>query len=545
MGVDSPIDVSSEQYETILTLLRKYLPETTAWVYGSRAKRTSRPHSDLDLVIFAEPGQHLQVGELKEAFDESNLPFRVDLFVWDEVPESFREQIERRHVILTKGADESHQRYPRVALADLIDLRLSSVDKKSKSSELPVRLCNYTDVYYNSVIHQNMSFMGATASDREIAKCTLSSGDVVITKDSEQYDDIGVPAFVMDDVPNLVCGYHLAILRPDTARVHGRYLFYALSTHDAQTQFHYYANGVTRFGLRKADIGLVEIPLPSLEEQRTIARILGALDDKIELNQKTNKTLEEIARAIFKSWFVDFDPVRAKAEGRPTGLTPEISDLFPDALVESEIGEVPRGWEVEEVGTLATLFKKSISPTKYDETFVHYSIPAFDAGQCPLLDMGSTIKSNKTLVPDDALLVSKLNPEIPRVWLPSPDSSLKKICSTEFMVFQPTPKSNRSFLWAMFSEKKIQARMESMVTGTSKSHQRVKPKDVSKILIPCPSDRSIEVFGEVAEPLLSRILVSREESLSLNELRDTLLPKLITGELRIPDAEKFLEEADL
>lgn len=102
MGVDPPIDVSPEQHETILTLLQRYLPETTAWVYGSRAKRTSRPHSDLDLVVFAKPGQQHQVGELREAFEESNLPFRVDLFVWGEMPESFHEKIKADRVVLVE-----------------------------------------------------------------------------------------------------------------------------------------------------------------------------------------------------------------------------------------------------------------------------------------------------------------------------------------------------------------------------------------------------------------------------------------------------------
>ena len=103
MEVAPPIDVSAEQYKTILKLLRQYLPKTGAWAYGSRAKRTSRPGSDLDLVVFAEPGQHRRVGDLREAFEESNLPFRVDLFVWDNVPDSFRGNILKEHVELTSG----------------------------------------------------------------------------------------------------------------------------------------------------------------------------------------------------------------------------------------------------------------------------------------------------------------------------------------------------------------------------------------------------------------------------------------------------------
>ena len=212
--------------------------------------------------------------------------------------------------------DRSLVQWPKVPLNEITDLTLSSVDKKSKANEKGVQLCNYMDVYSNSFISENLKFMEATATEREIANCSLFAGDVVITKDSEQHDDIGVPALVREDIPGLVCGYHLAILRPRSPAVDGAYLFYGLNDSGAQQQFHSYANGVTRFGLRKADIGLVEISLPPLPEQRRIADILGALDDKIELNRRMNETLEQMARALYKSWFVDFDPVRAKMDGR-------------------------------------------------------------------------------------------------------------------------------------------------------------------------------------------------------------------------------------
>ena len=151
--------------------------------------------------------------------------------------------------------------------------------------------------------------------------------------------------------------------------------------------------------------------LPPLPEQRTIAHILGTLDDKIELNRRMNETLEAMARALFKSWFVDFDPVRAKMEGRDTGLPKEIADLFPDRLVESELGEIPEGWEVKPLEKIAQLEKATVKPENHTtEEFEHFSLPAYDSGQLPALDLGSTIKSNKTLVPPQAVLLSKLEP---------------------------------------------------------------------------------------------------------------------------------------
>ena len=242
---------------------------------------------------------------------------------------------------------------PKTTLREIADVRLSSVDKKTKSGENPVRLCNYTDVYNNNFIKADMEFMPATGTDREIENCTLYTGDVVITKDSETDDDIGVPALVRENVPDLVCGYHLAILRPNPSKVDGTYLFYALGLNETQHQFHSYANGITRFGIRKADIGLVEIPLPLLPEQRAIAHILGTLDDKIELNRRMNQTLEAMARAIFQDWFVAFGPVRAKLEGQDPYLPPELWGLFPDDLVDSELGDIPEGWEVKALDDIA------------------------------------------------------------------------------------------------------------------------------------------------------------------------------------------------
>ena len=121
----------------------------------------------------------------------------------------------------------------KVTLNGVTDLTLSSVDKKTKPNEHAVKLCNYMDVYNNSFIHDGLHFMEATATEREISRCALRRGDVVITKDSRKYDDIGVPAVVSEDILDLVCGYHLAILRPMLNRIDGKYLFYALNTRES------------------------------------------------------------------------------------------------------------------------------------------------------------------------------------------------------------------------------------------------------------------------------------------------------------------------
>ena len=534
----------SPRHRRILTsLLREHLPDVEVWAYGSRVNDRGHEGSDLDLVLRGPRLREIPFERLMDFEDsvrESTIPFLVEARDWARLPEQFHREIEREYVVVVAGTVERDIR--RAALADIIDLTLSSVDKKCKPGERPVRLCNYMDVYNNTFITDQLDFMVATATDREVARCSLARGDVIITKDSEKHDDIGVPALVRRDISNLVCGYHLAILRPRPAQVVGDYLVYALSAPQVQHQFHAYANGITRFGLRKADIGLVEVPLPSRSEQRAIAHILGTLDDKIELNRRMNETLEAMARALFKSWFVDFDPVRAKMEGRDTGLPQDIADLFPARMVDSEMGESPEGWEVFRLDELTHHHTRSTSPLRSPELeYEHFSIPAYDAGQRPAIQPGAAIRSNKTVVPDDAVLLSKLNPRIARVWMPPDSTGRPQVCSTEFLAFVPKPPANRSLLFALFADQHFRALLKSLVTGTSKSHQRVPPRALKSHEVLAGSPRLFAVFGEATGDILARILKNRSEAATLATLRDTLLPKLISGEIRLAEAEGATE----
>ena len=152
-------------------------------------------------------------------------------------------------------------------ISSVVQVITSPVDKKTLPGEIPVVLCNYTDVYYNPVITKAMPFMAATANEREIKRFSLQQGDVVITKDSETTDDIGVPAYVESVKANLLCGYHLAILRPGK-NINGRYLAYILGHARIRHEFHRYANGITRFGLTADTYNKVCIPILPLAQQK-------------------------------------------------------------------------------------------------------------------------------------------------------------------------------------------------------------------------------------------------------------------------------------
>lgn len=301
------------------------------------------------------------------------------------------------------------------------------------------------------------------------------------------------------------------------------------------------ASGTTFGELSGGTLKKLKFTLPPFPIQRAITSILGTLDDKIELNQRMNGTLEVMARAIFKSWFVDFDPVRAKAENRDPGLPKHIADLFPDRFKDSELGEIPAGWKVGTLGDVVKQLRDQENPlSSPDLVFSHYSIPAFDEGQQPKLEYGESIKSLKFRVPAGTVLLSKLNPEIERVWLVDVQPGERAVCSTEFLVLSSRTPFTRAYVYFLARSQTFRQQIEALVTGTSKSHQRAQADVVLTLDIIVPPAPITEAFDETASELLDRTLTCRRESRTLATLRDTLLPKLISGELRIPDAERIV-----
>lgn len=298
-------------------------------------------------------------------------------------------------------------------------------------------------------------------------------------------------------------------------------------------------------GVNRNHLHMTRVHIPrSPNEQRAIAAILGALDDKIELNRRINQTLEQMAQALFKSWFVDFDPVHANRNGEAMpGIAREVQALFPNAFEDSVLGEIPQGWRISRFEELAQVSKKSINPGDYpDEFFDHYSIPAFDNGQLPKIDVGANIKSNKFIVLPTCVLISKLNPDTPRIWFVELGSERRSISSTEFLVTLPKTPSTREFMYCLASSKQFTDSLATGVTGTSKSHQRVNSDDLLLQRIVMPSHELIQEFGNCTRPMLAHVARNKNESLTLAATRDALLPKLLSGEVRVREAEKMIEE---
>ena len=241
-------------------------------------------------------------------------------------------------------------------LADIAKIEISGVDKKTTESEIPVRLCNFVDVYYNWAITKEKakSFMVASAKQTEIDKCSIGKGMVAITKDSETRDDIGVATYIADDFENVVLGYHCALITPYPAVVDGKYLNAFMHTRYIQKYFENNASGSgQRYTLSNDTIGNIPVLLPSIDEQHTIGKVLADIDRKIELNKQINDNLEAMAKQLYDYWFVQFD--FPNEEGKPYKSSG-------GAMVWNEKlkREIPEGWNTANI---------------FDELSVQYGFP--------------------------------------------------------------------------------------------------------------------------------------------------------------------------
>lgn len=410
--------------------------------------------------------------------------------------------------------------------------------KEAYLAEGPYSLIRSQNVLNERFSVGGLAFISQEQAD-QLSNVEVQPGDVLLNITGEsvarvcQVDPTVLPARV---------NQHVAIIRPKPEVIDPRFLRYFLVSPEMQAHMlGLAASGATRNALTKGMIEKFEVPAVPLPEQRAIAATLGALDDKIELNRKMNATLEAMARALFRDWFVDFGPTRAKMEGRAPYLSPDLWSLFPDRL---DAEGKPEGWEVFRLGDIADQHTRAVSPSENPgELFEHFSLPAFDKGQNPALDRGATIKSNKTLIPSGAILLSKLNPEIARVWLPEAPTGHTQIASTEFLAYTGKNGVGRGLLFCLFSDDDFRTMLHAMVTGTSKSHQRISPPDLLRREAIVGNAEMFRCFEDAVSPLLDRALANRSESRTLAHTRDLLLPRLMSGEIRVRDAERLVEEA--
>lgn len=348
-------------------------------------------------------------------------------------------------------------------------------------------------------------------------------------------DSVARSCQVVDEVLPARVNQHVAIIRPDQEILDAKYLRYWLVAPNRQaTLLAWAGGGGTRNALTKKMIEALEIDLPSLSEQRSIAHTLGTLDSKIELNRQTNETLEEMARALFKSWFVDFDPVRAKVEGRwkrgesRHGLPAELYDLFPDRLIGSKLGPIPEGWKASVLGEVVEHRRRSVGPDHLDPETPLLSLQHMPKKSIALTDWStaSRVGSTKMTFRQGEILFGKLRPYFHKVGVAPVDG----VCSTDIVVLAPKGRMWFGFVLGHVSSAAFVDYADRTSTGTRMP--RANWKDMSRYDVVLPSESGAKAFTALVAPLIERIKVSIHESRKLAGVRDTLLPQLVNGGLR-------------
>lgn len=365
----------------------------------------------------------------------------------------------------------------------------------------------------------------------ELRSAEVQAGDVLlnITGDGVTF---GRACIVPPDVLPACVNQHVAIIRPDRNVCSPGFLLAYLTLPATKKYIESFNSGGSRRAITKGHIEAFQVPLPPLPEQRRIARILGALDDKIELNRRTNETLEAMARALFRAWFVDFEPVRAKQDGRPLDpLSQKYIHLFPDRLVDTEHGEIPEGWEWGVLGDLFDVNPPRRIPKGSVAPYLDMSnMPT--RGHCADEWISREVGSGAKFQNGDTLL-ARITPCLENGKTAFVDFLAEGEVgwgSTEYIVLRPKPPLPPYFGYLLAREPEFRDFAIQTMNGSS-GRQRVPAESLKPWRLSVPTEEVWEAFGQIVEPLARMIRSNALEAKTLGKTRDALLPRLLSGEV--------------
>lgn len=302
---------------------------------------------------------------------------------------------------------------------------------------------------------------------------------------------------------------HVCIVRADLQKAVPSYLLYFLQL-NKEYLLQLAAGGATRNALTKEMINNLELELPSIEDQQKITAILDDIQARMDCNNAINENLEQQARAVFQAWFIDYEPFG---------------------------GAAPSDWRPSTLGQIAELKTDSWSPAKNPDVMVeHYSIPAFDEQHYPVFEIAAGIKSNKYILNSNSVMISKLNPDTKRIWRPL-CLSAHSVCSTEFIVYEAKKQDQRDYIYSILDSTPFLNHLCSHTTGSTNSRQRATPKSTLDFTLCLPPDSIIEDFCQIVTPMYDLIASNIVENQSLAKTRDSLLPRLMSGELDVSNIQ--------
>ncbi|MEN6547458.1 MAG: restriction endonuclease subunit S [Armatimonadia bacterium] len=371
----------------------------------------------------------------------------------------------------------------------------------------------------------NVAMERVPFSDSEAGAYLLAPGDLLFARQSLVLSGAGKCSVFMGAAEPTTYEGHIIRARLDPEVADPLYYFYYFRSPRGRGVIESIVEQVAAAGIRGSDLAGLMVDAPPTSQQRAIAHVLGSLDDKIELNRRMNETLEAMARAIFKSWFVDFDPVRAKAEGRqPAGMDAATAALFPDEFEETEFGEVPKGWGVQRLGDIIELaYGKALKAESRN------------AGEIPVFGSnGQSGWHDEPMFNGPGIVVGRKGANAGSVsWSRGPHC----VIDTAFHVVTRLPELGPHFLFRLLAAAQLEAQVgDSAIPGLNRNIAYM----TRVFLPPVPVAAA---FGQLAESLDALKGANEAEARTLAAIRDTLLPRLLCGELRIDDPEVFLVRA--
>ena len=406
----------------------------------------------------------------------------------------------------------------------------------------------FKDVFYNSAIPNKLEEL-VQSNEKEQKKCSIKRGDVFLTRTSETMNELGMSCVALQDVPFATFNGFSKRLRPIRQdSVVPEYARYYFRSNIFRQKVNSMATMSTRASLNNEILQRLEIILPPKNDQKIIGHILGTFDEKIELNKKTNKNLEDIAKGLFKSWFIDFDPVKAKSEGRSTGLPNKISDLFPDSFEDSELGEIPRGWEIR---PLRNLIDFQNGYAFKSNNWKDSGIPVVKIGSVKpgIVDLSNVSYVDEEIAnsceefrlsPGDILI--GMTGYVGEVGL-VPRGNIAPLLNQRVGKLIPKNIHYKSFIFCLARSNAFRKKVEELSSGSAQAN--ISSMNICNIQLVKPNQKVLEAFAKIVDNHLESYLTIHKESGILSNLRDVILPKLISGELRIPDAEQMIEEVGI
>ena len=374
--------------------------------------------------------------------------------------------------------------------------------KAAEYQETGIPVLNVKNLGYGTVNSAKLDHVGADTVER-LRIHLLQQGDIVFGRKGA----VDRHAYIDNESDGWMQGSDCIRLRVETDDINPRFLsYYFLTNQHKAFMISMCSHGTTMASLNQKILEQIDFPCLERNYQDKIVEILSKIDEKGRVNQKINENLTEQARAVFQAWFIDYEPFG---------------------------GEAPSDWYPSTLGQIAEMKTDSWSPAKNPNVVVeHYSIPAFDEQHYPVFEIASGIKSNKYILNSNSVMISKLNPNTKRIWRPL-CLSAHPVCSTEFIVYEAKKQEQRDYIYSILDSVPFLNHLCSHTTGSTNSRQRATPKSTLDFTLCLPPDSVIEEFCQIVTPMYDLIASNIVENQSLAKARDSLLPRLMSGELDV------------